>query len=51
MCRVVLRPYSHTHGFGGRRNLGKSTDMERSNREAERQNQRNALKRIRLLLT
>ena len=42
MCRVVLRPYSHACGFGCLRTLGKSTDMERSNRETERQNQSNA---------
>src|SRR6185369_15730133 len=42
MRGVVLRPYSHAYGFGWLRTLGKSIDVERSNRESERQNQRNA---------
>src|SRR5712692_2518337 len=38
MRRVVLRPYSHAYGFGCLRTLGESADVERSNRETERQN-------------
>ena len=38
MRRVVLRADSYAYGFSCLRTLGKRTDVERSDRETERQN-------------